>query len=192
MNQSHIKGVSISDLERAYDKMHAWFFAFPHDEFTLNELCKNLDIAKTTGNIVVGQLEKEGLLVKRVIGKLWRIKAIPESTVFIARKIPFNLQHVYKSGIIGWVSQNMPNGKCVILFGSYRKGDDIPASDLDIAVEIAGNAEMRVVPLTVKEFGYRTNVLVNVHIFCRKKIDLNVFAAIANGIVLSGFLEVKP
>ena len=40
--------------------------------------------------------------------------------------------------------------------------------------------------------GYRKNVPVNVHVFSRNKIDLNLFANIANGIILEGFLEVRP
>ena len=42
------------------------------------------------------------------------------------------------------------------------------------------------------EFGHRKNVLVNLYIFSRNKIDLNLFSNIANGIVLEGFLEVRP
>ena len=44
----------------------------------------------------------------------------------------------------------------------------------------------------LEKLGFRTNVKVNLHIFSRNKIDLNLFANIANGIILSGFLEVLP
>jgi len=42
------------------------------------------------------------------------------------------------------------------------------------------------------KWGYRKNVSVNLHIFSRNKIDINLFSNIVNGIVLEGFLEAKP
>jgi hypothetical protein len=63
----------------------------------------------------------------------------------------------------------------------------------DIAVEVLGNDQPRSVTLgTFPQFGFRRNVPVQLHIFSRSKVDLNLFANIANGIVLQGFLEVKP
>ena len=184
-------GNSISELERAYDKIHAWFFAYPQKEFSLNELSDQLEISKTTANSVVSQLVNDGFLNVSKIGKLWRIKANQEHSYFITRKIPFNLKHVYESGIIEWVENNIQNAKCIILFGSYRKGDDIETSDLDIAVEIVGNNELKFGDVYIKNLGYRENVKCTIHIFSRNYIDINVFANIANGIILKGFLEVR-
>ena len=79
------------------------------------------------------------------------------------------------------------------MFGSYRKGDDTEDSDIDIAVEVSDNKGIRIVPFAIiHKFGYRKDVLVNLHIFSRNKIDINLFSNIANGIVLEGFLEVRP
>lgn len=187
-----IKGVSISELERAYDKIHAWFFAFPEQEFSLNDLAEELEIAKTSANTVVTQLVHDGFLIVTKLGKLWRIKANPTHPWFLTRKIPFNLRCVFESGILGWVEREIPQSKVIVLFGSYRKGDDINGSDLDIAVEIADERELYIWRATIPVLGYRENINVNFHIFSRKKIDLNLFANIANGIVLKGFLEVQP
>lgn len=100
---------------------------------------------------------------------------------------------VYESRLLDQINKNHPNSLAVVLFGSYRKGDDIPESDLDIAVEILGGEPIKVMELgVISQFGYRQNVKVNLHVFSRNKIDLNVFSNIANGIVLQGFLEVRP
>src|SRR3989344_70687 len=82
-----IKGVSISDLERAYDKIHAWFFAYPTKEFSLNDLVENLGMSKTTAGIVVSQLYREGFLKAERLGKIWRIKANLDHKYFKTRKI---------------------------------------------------------------------------------------------------------
>ncbi len=187
-----IKGTSLSDLERAYEKILAWFYAHPQDEFSLNDLAKALDIAKTSANMIVSQLEEEDFLEIKTIGKLWRIKANPKHKYFTTKKIPFNLHHIYESGILEWINENIPNFRAVVLFGSYRKGDDMPESDVDIAVEVLGNESIKTINLTAKSLGYRENVPIQIHVFSRSHIDLNLFASIANGIVLRGFLEVRP
>ena len=187
-----LRGLPVSEGERAYDKIHAWFFAYPEDEFTLNELHRNLEVSKTSVNLVVTSLEKEGFLEKRVLGKVWRISANQAHAHFKTRKIPFNLKHVYECGILEWITTNLPEARAVVLFGSYRWGDDIQTSDIDIAVEVVDNQEQRIISLVVGALGYRKNINVNIHVFSRKHIDANLFASVANGIVLMGFLEVRP
>jgi predicted nucleotidyltransferase len=187
-----LNGTMIAELERAYDKAHAWFFAYPTKEFSLNELQKHLGISKTTANILFSQLNNEGFVSIEKLGKIWRIKANLDHPHFISRKIPFNLQMVYESGIINWIKDNIPNNRAIILFGSYRKGDDNEESDLDIAVETISNEPIKILSgLIIKNLGYRENVEANIHIFSRNNIDLNLFSNIANGIVLDGFLEVR-
>ncbi|MCK5282539.1 MAG: nucleotidyltransferase domain-containing protein [Nanoarchaeota archaeon] len=98
----------------------------------------------------------------------------------------------YENGLRDDIFKVVGNTKSIILFGSYRKGDDTEESDIDIAIEVADNEEVRVVESgIIPLLGYRENVQVNLHIFSRNKVDLNLFSNIANGIVLEGFLEVR-
>jgi len=81
----------------------------------------------------------------------------------------------------------------IIIFGSYRWGTDNEKSDIDIAVEVLDNQDMRIENLgVIEQVGFRTNVVVNLHIFSRNRVDLNLFTNIANGILLDGILEVHP
>lgn len=181
------------ELNRTFNEVLHWFFAYPTIEVTLNELSKETKTSKTTAKRIVDELIKTGFLDRIVIGRLWRIRANQGHQFFKTIKIPYNLNLVYNTGILDLINQQMPNARAIILFGSYRKGDDIPTSDLDIAVEVIGDQPLRVYILgVIKKFGYRENVKVNVHVFSRNHIDLNVFANIANGILLQGFLEVRP
>ncbi len=189
--KNKLKGISIPEKVRAYEKILAWFFAYPSKEFSLNELCKDLDISKKSTNEIISQLEKEGFIHKEIVGKLWRIRANPKHIYFITKKIPQNLMHIYESGIIDWINNNIPNAKAIILFGSYRWGEDIEESDLDIAVEILGNEPPVMQNLNLEKLGYKKNVKINLFIFSRNYVDLNVFSNIANGIILQGFLEVR-
>ena len=107
--------------------------------------------------------------------------------------MPYYLSKIYESGIIEAVYKAVPQARTIILFGSYRWGTDIETSDIDIAVETLDNKKVQINQLgIIGTLGYRKKVVVNLHIFSRNKIDLNLFANISNGIVLDGFLEVKP
>jgi len=192
MNKKLNKKVLL-ELNEAYVKTINWFFSFPTREMSLNDLSEELHLSKTTVKRTVQQLMNEGFLAKEIIGKLWRISCNQNHHYNFTRKICHNLTLLYESGILNAVHELIPNPRAVILFGSYRKGDDTEKSDIDIAVEILGDEEMQITELGVlNEFGNRKEIPVNLHIFSRNKINLNLFANIANGIVLEGFLEVRP
>lgn len=188
-----LKSVPPDKAAAAFEKVVAWFFAYPNEEFTLNNVYKEVYIAKTTVRRVVVLLVKKGFLTVKKTGKLWRISANQSHEFFITKKIPYNLGLIYESGIVEHVLYQIPNAKAITLFGSYRKGDDVDGSDVDIAVEVLGDKPFEIIELgTISQLGYRKNVKVNAHIFSRSKVDLNLFTNIANGIILNGLLEVRP
>jgi predicted nucleotidyltransferase len=182
-------------LNEAYRKCLAWFFAYPNKEISLSDLAKNLEISKTSARKIVLQLIQEEFLVKEELGKVWRIYSNKEHFYHKTIKISYHLEQIYLNlpGILKEIYKNIPNTLAIILFGSYRKGDDDEESDIDIAVEILGKKDIRIEELgIIPSLGYRKNVKVNLHIFSRNRIDLNLFNNIANGILLEGFLEVRP
>ncbi len=188
----------ISEIEKlkksgALLKILYWFFAFPTKEMSLSDLSKETGVSKSTANTMVAELEKQGFLKKEVLGRTWRISCNQQHRYNLGIKVPYHLSLIYELGILNALYQIIPNPRAVILFGSYRKGDDTEKSDIDIAVEVLGNEDLQIKPLgTLQQIGYRKNIPVNLHIFSRNKIDHNLFANIANGIILSGFLEVRP
>ncbi len=180
------------EINEAYRKIMYWFFAFPQREISLNDIVKLAKISKTTANKVISRMAKENFLKIQKLGKVWRISCNQQHEFNTERKIPYNLELVYESGIIEKILKDIQGVRCIVLFGSYRKGDDIESSDLDIAVETLDGEEMKIINLgVIQRLGYRQNIAVNIVKFSRKKIDNNLFANIANGIVLHGFLEVK-
>lgn len=187
-----IKKSSILEDADAFDKILHWFFSYPLSPVSLSDLSKQLDISKTTANRIVTQLVNENFLIKEVLGRIWRLSANQKHPYFITRKIGYNLVLIYGSGIIDAIHERVSNARAIVLFGSYRKGDDTEKSDIDIAVEVLTDEEPQIIELGVIELGYRKNVPINLHVFSRNKVDLNLFANIANGIVLEGFLEVRP
>ncbi len=182
-----------AELNEAHRKVLAWFFAYPTKEISLNDLTRLVHISKTTANRTVTWLAKEGFLKVENIGNLWRLSCNQKHIFNISRKIPFHLELIYASGVIEGILSKIENARAIILFGSYRKGDDIDSSDIDIAVEVLDTENIKMQQIgIISQLGYRKNVKVNLLLFSRKKIDINLFSNIANGIVLHGFLEVKP
>ncbi len=191
--KNKIKNVNVAELIETYRRVLYYFFGFPDDSIGLNDLSESVSMSKTSTRLAVNHLTKEGFLKIEEIGKSLRISVTDRADpYFIIKKIPYNLQLVYESGILGAVYDKVPNAKAIILFGSYRWGTDSKISDIDIAVEITGEEEMKIDKIgVIQELGFRKNVQVNLHIFSRKKIDKRLFSNIANGIILEGFLEVS-
>lgn len=193
MKPIKFKKIGLLEPNEAYQKVIRWFFSYPTKEVSLNNLVKLTNISKTTARKVVKQLVKEEFLKVSILGKIWRITCNQSHFYNTTRKIVYNLELIYRSGLIDALLSNFSNPRSIILFGSYRKGDDIETSDLDLAVEMLGDEETKIFEVGVlPQLGYREKVKVNVLKFSRNKVDKNLFANIANGIVLHGFLEVRP
>jgi predicted nucleotidyltransferase len=84
------------------------------------------------------------------------------------------------------------NPKAIVLFGSFRKGEDLSNSDIDIAIESDEVKEYQTIGLReLSEFEQFFRKKIQIHLFNRESADIGVFNNIANGILLWGFLEVK-
>ena len=158
----------------------------------MSDLASELGLSKSTAHKVVTDLVKIGFLNKEQIGRTWRLTCNLSHPFNITRKIPYHLQLVYESGIIEKINEEFPGNTAIVFFGSYRRGDDVRTSDLDIAVEVPGVSNPQHLEFATMNIGFRKNVGVNLLIFSRDNVDINLFANIANGIVLQGFLEVRP
>lgn len=188
-----LKNVPLSEVSESYRRILSYFFSFPEHPIGLTDLSEQIGASKTSVKLAVNHLIGQGFIKKEEVGNAWRLCAEPKHVFIITKKIPYNLQLIYESGIVGAVYDKIPNARAIILFGSYRWGTDNERSDIDIAVEVLDNENMRIQTLgSIDKLEFRKNVKVNLHIFSRNKIDLNLFTNISNGILLDGLLEVHP
>ncbi|HLC32270.1 MAG TPA: nucleotidyltransferase domain-containing protein [Candidatus Nanoarchaeia archaeon] len=184
---------SPGDLFLARERILYWFFAYPDSDWTFTEICEQTRTAKKTAMRIVDELFKNKFIKKNELGRSWRLMAETSNPAFVRHKITANFSQIYGSTLVDQIQEAYPQAKAIILFGSFRKGEDVPGSDLDIAVEIQGAQPPRIEQFSTMTFiGYRPNVPVNVLVFSRNAIDINLFSNIVNGIVLDGFLEAKP
>ncbi|MBD3252478.1 hypothetical protein GF386_01990 [Candidatus Pacearchaeota archaeon] len=192
-NKNKLSNVKTAELKESYRTVLFLFFSYPDRKIGLNDLSEELGIAKTTAKTLVLKLVDEGFLKKEEVGKAWRISCNNDHFYNKTLKITYNLELIFLSKIIQDIYRKIPGTKAIILFGSYRWGDDNENSDIDIAVETLDNQDLRIIEFgKFNQFGYRKNIPINLHVFSRNKINLNLFANISNGIILDGFLEVHP
>ncbi|HLC75455.1 MAG TPA: nucleotidyltransferase domain-containing protein [Candidatus Nanoarchaeia archaeon] len=179
-------------IQNSLQRVLEVLFQYPEKEFSLSDLAKEARVAKPHIGKILSKLERLGFITITKLAKIWRIKANQQSGNFIKSKIVYNLNFICQSGLVEFLTDYFGNPKAIILFGSFRQGEDFSTSDIDIAIE---NEEteyktrrLRILSDYEKAIG-RT---IQIHLFNRRYIDTHVFNNIANGIVLSGFLEVKP
>jgi len=178
--------------ETAKNKIIEVLFKYPEKEFSLSDLARKAGVAKANIGNILNEFQGAGLISIEKLSKIWRIKANQTNWLFIRSKIVYNLGFVYKSGLAEFLIEHFKNPKAILLFGSFRKGEDLTNSDIDIAIESEEVKEYKITRLKeLSEFEKIIGRKIQIHIFNRESIDDNLFNNVANGILLWGFLEVK-
>lgn len=186
-----IKKGQLLYIETATQRIMEVIFKYPDKEFSLSELAKQAGVRKSNIGTILKELYGSGFIEITELANLWRIKANQKSWVYIRSKIVYNLNFVYQSGLVEFLIEYFKNPKSIILFGAFRKGEDISSSDIDIAVE-SENKKYEIVGLReLVNFENAIDRKIQIHLFNQKNIDKHVFSNIINGIVLWGFLELK-
>ncbi len=173
-----------SSVERTAE----FFFANPTKGHSLKEISQEIQLAHTSLKKNLKQLEKEGMITEHREKKGKRIfpayQANVNSEVFRKYKTVHNISRILGSGIIDFIEEKlMP--KCIVLFGSYSRGEDNETSDIDLFIECKPEE------LDLKTFERRLKRKIELHF----KEDFDDYPKelkqnIINGIPLSGFLEV--
>lgn len=178
--------------ETAKNKVIEVLFRYPEKEFSLSDLAREAGVAKANIGNILAEFQEFGLVNIEKLSKIWRIKANQTNWLYVRSKIVYNLNFVYRSGLVEFLVDFFKNPKAVILFGSFRKGEDLSNSDIDIAIESNEVKEYKIIGLReLSEFESILHRRIQIHLFNRERIDLGVFNNMANGILLWGFLEVN-
>jgi predicted nucleotidyltransferase len=179
-------------IETARQRIMEFLFRYPDKEFSLSDLAKLASVRKSNMGTILKELEDIGFIEISKLANLWRIKANQQGLIYIRSKIVYNLNFAYQSGLVDFLIDYFKNPKAIVLFGSFRKGEDISNSDIDIAIETEEAKEYEIIGLReLADFENRIGKKIQIHLFNMKNIDINVLNNITNGIVLWGFLEVK-
>ena len=121
--------------ETAKSKVIEVLFKYPEKEFSLSDLAREAGVAKANIGRMLEEFQEIGLISIEKLSKIWRIRSNQTNWIYVRSKIAYNLNFVYKSGLVEFLVDYFKNPKAIVLFGSYRKGEDMSNSDVDIAIE---------------------------------------------------------
>ncbi len=157
------------------------FFEYPSKEFHLRELSRMLRLSMPTIIAATDAISKLGLVAKTKGKVVTKVTANRESADFTRRKRLYNLEKIYSSGLVEYLSKAYNYPKCIILFGSFSRGEDTESSDIDMAV-VTGK---RLSP-DLKNYEAFLGRSVSIHEVEMAKISPEFKASLANGIVVEG------
>ena len=163
------------------------FFLFPTKSHNLMEISRTVGIAHTSVKKNLTVLVKLGFITEIFEKKGRRrfplYKAKRENMLFQQYKLLYNLISIYDSNLIKHIEEKL-SPRAIIVFGSYRRGEDVEDSDIDIYVEC--REEQLILQTFEKKLGRKIEIHFNENFASYSKELKN---NIINGIVVSGFLE---
>lgn len=168
----------MGQIDKNLDKILEVFFEFSDRKFTIREIAKITKIPKSTVLNHLKRLKSEGMVTKD--------NKSTNTRLFKVKKTNYFIEKIYTSGLIEYLNKTF-TPSCIILFGSFRKGDFVKESDIDIFIETTKEAEPNL-------SDFEEKLKHRIQIFREKdinKLPPRLFNNIINGIKLEGFFKVK-
>src|SRR3989338_856899 len=119
------------------DKILEKFIEEPEREFHVREVARAVKVSPATASQYLKKLAKAGLLTSKLERNHRLYRANAESSNYRDTKIHYNISRIKGSGLVDYLKIELNHPKAIILFGSFRKGDNVPESDIDIFVVAA-------------------------------------------------------
>jgi predicted nucleotidyltransferase len=159
-------------------------FNEPEKKKHIREIARLCKLSPNTVLSELKKLKKEGIIKTERSANLLLAGVNFDSEKYRTKKMIFNLESVYDSGLVDYLAKFYENSKAIILFGSYRRGEDISTSDIDIAI-ITLDKKRPDAALYEKKLKRS----INLHLISLKEISEEFFNNLINGIVLKGYLQ---
>lgn len=161
-----------------------FFFEEPSKDFQLREISRLAKIAVTSTKKYLQELAEENLVEKNKKKLYPSYKANETSRMFKIYKIQNIMLKLYKIELIDFLEDEL-HPRCIIIFGSMRKGEYTKKSDLDLFVQCKEKK--------IDLIKYEKIIKHKINIFFEEKINRlskELLDNIVNGIKLSGHLKI--
>lgn len=164
------------------------FFKEPTKDHYLIEISKKADLSHTSTKTHLQNLVKLSIINEKIEKKGNRkfpiFRAEINNKEYKNYKKMYNLLELRNSKLIDFLKDSlMP--KCIVLFGSYQRGEDIEDSDIDLFIECKEEK------VDVSKFAKILNRNIKLHFKENfKKYPNELKNNIINGMVMEGYLEV--
>jgi len=165
------------------------FFA-DHKEHHVREVARLCRINPTTASKYLEQYAKERLLLRAEVRGDVVYSPNPENEEYRWRKRWWNLKRIRESGLPAYLDERY-SYPAVVLFGSCAKGENTPASDIDLLIISPVTEPPRLEPFG-KKLGAEIQVFLHTKQAFKRLAKGNPELAnnMLNGVILAGYLEV--
>lgn len=167
-------------------EMERFFYKNPRAEAHLRELADKIDVSPGFVSKHIHSLLKRNIIDEKREGNMRIFFADTSSNKYRRSKSAFNIREILTSELVPYL-ENKLYPDALVLFGSYLKGADTEDSDIDIAVI---NGRENVPDLSEYEEKFERRITLT-HV-SQNKMEPEFIEALANGLVLSGHLDVSP
>lgn len=167
------------------------FLDNPQMGFHVREVARKLKKSPTTISAKLKSLQKEGLLLQEKKFNYLFFRANSENPLYKEYKLFYNVLTIRRSGVIECLEDFYNHPAAVILFGSFRKAENLPESDLDLCVITAKKDQP-----DLKKYEKKLNHEIQLFLYSQaefkalQKKNPELLNNFINGIVLSGYIEV--
>jgi DNA-binding Lrp family transcriptional regulator len=110
------------------------FLENPTKNFQIRGIARYLNIPKTTISYHVNKFLKDGIIIKEDKGVFPSFRAHESSENYRFIKKQESVRKIMEFGFLDYIEKEL-NPKCVVLFGSFAKGEYDAGSDIDIFVQ---------------------------------------------------------
>ncbi len=165
-------------LVRQRNSLLEFFYENPNAKLTVREIASKIGASRSTVQYNLKLFKEEGIISQN---NRWI-----DSWQNRLQKINYYLKKIAKSGLIDYLEKELV-ASAIILFGSFRKGESVKESDIDIFVECARERKLNL-------SRYERKLSHKIQLFTRSKITLlpkNLLNNVVNGIKLKGYFTVK-
>jgi len=157
--------------QKTEEKILNLYYEFPERKFTVREISKLTNIPKST---VHKKLSNLNVLLEK------------NKSLFKIKKVNYFTEKLFEVGLIKFLIGEL-NPSCIILFGSFRKGDSTKESDIDIFVESFVNKKLDLTKFE-RKIGHKIDFFVESEI---NNLQENLLNNVINGIKLFGSIRLK-
>lgn len=168
-----------------------FFIDEPNRRFHIRELSKLTKLAPTTVTNYLNDFKNKGFLEEKKERNYILYRANAENRSYNDLKLYYNIKKIRDSGLIDFLIDELNHPQAISLFGSFRKSENLPSSDIDLFILSPIKKE-----LNLNLFEKKLNHNIQLFINSKKEFDLmkknnkELLNNILNGIVIEGFLEV--
>ena len=172
-------------LHKNRSRIMELFFEEPSKNFQIREISRLTKIAVTSVKKYLEELKKNELIKKDTRTLYPSYIANQEHRLFKVNKQQYITLKLYSLGLVDYLEDKL-HPRCIILFGSVRKGEYNKNSDIDIFIQ-ADEKSTNLIKFE-KILKHKINLFFEDDI---NRLSSELFNNVINGIKLSGYLKLR-